>query len=170
MATSTQPAGAATKRRQQASVHLRRAYDPPSEGEGYRVLVDRLWPRGLRKERLALDAWQRELAPSDALRRWFGHDPARWDEFAERYRHELEADAARLAIEDLAKRALEGPVTLLFGAHDPIHNQAIVLEQEITRAVARLARAPARRRASPRAERAAPARAARGRSAGRLKS
>lgn len=159
MATMTQPASTTAKRRRQAAVRIRRAYDAPSDGEGYRVLVDRLWPRGIRKESLAHDAWQRELAPSDALRRWFGHDPARWDEFAERYRHELEVEEARLAIEDLARRALDGPVTLLFGAHDSLHNQAVVLEQEITRAMARLAHTPARRRASSRAERAAPARA-----------
>jgi uncharacterized protein YeaO (DUF488 family) len=171
MATTTQPAGTTTpKRRKQASVHIRRAYDAPADGEGYRVLVDRLWPRGIRKESLVHDAWQRELAPSDALRRWFGHDPARWEEFTERYRHELETDEARLAIEDLAMRALHGPVTLLFGAHDSLHNQAIVLEQEITRAMARLAHAPARRRASSRAERAAPARSARKRAVGRLNS
>jgi uncharacterized protein YeaO (DUF488 family) len=135
--STTKRAHAASSKKK-ANVHIRRAYDEPSEGEGYRVLVDRLWPRGIRKEHLAIDEWLRELGPSNELRRWFGHDPARWEEFVERYRHELEADTTRSTIEALARRALKEPLTLLYGAHDTAHNQAIVLSQEISRAAAKL--------------------------------
>jgi len=87
------------------------------------VLVDRLWPRGLRKDETKIDHWLKDVAPSAELRQWFGHDPARWDEFRRRYRAELHANAA--ALDEL--RQLTGKVTLLYGAHDEAHNQAVVL-------------------------------------------
>jgi uncharacterized protein YeaO (DUF488 family) len=107
-------------------IQLRRAYDPPGRRDGYRVLVDRVWPRGVSKDELQLDEWRKEIAPSDRLRKWFGHDPARWGEFQERYFTELaeKQDAVR----DLVKRARRGRVTLVYGARDPEHNQAVALE------------------------------------------
>ncbi|HZU05311.1 MAG TPA: DUF488 family protein [Chloroflexota bacterium] len=110
-------------------VRIRRVYDPPAPDEGYRVLIDRLWPRGLRKDQLPLDAWLRELAVSDGLRRWFGHEPARWEEFRQRYRAELLAPERRPLLEELARRARDGTVTILYGARDPQHNNAVVLAE-----------------------------------------
>lgn len=110
-------------------VRLKRAYAPPEPGDGYRVLIDRLWPRGVKKEDLALDAWLKDLAPSDELRRWFGHDPERWAEFRKLYRAELHQPSAHLLLAELAARAKEGPVTLVFGAKDEEHNDAVVLRE-----------------------------------------
>src|SRR4051812_12919328 len=110
-------------------VHLKRAYEPPAASDGRRVLVDRLWPRGERKEALALDAWLKDLAPSDELRRWFGHDPARWDEFRARYREELHDPQKRVILAELASRARERPLTLVYGAKDEEHNNAVVLRE-----------------------------------------
>ena len=95
-----------------------------------RVLVDRLWPRGLRKSDAAIDRWLKELAPSTELRKWFGHDPARWEEFRRRYRAELSDKCA--LIDELRKLARDRPVTLLFAAHDEQHNQAVVLRELLT--------------------------------------
>lgn len=106
---------------------LKRAYEPPARGDGYRVLVDRLWPRGVKKDTLRLDRWAKELAPSPALRVWFGHDPARFRAFARRYGAELRAAAARPALAELAQRASRGTVTLVYGARDAEHNGAVVL-------------------------------------------
>jgi uncharacterized protein YeaO (DUF488 family) len=104
------------------------------------VLVDRVWPRGRTKDQLRLDEWARDLAPSDELRRWFGHDPARWNEFQARYREELRApDEARM-LDELAHRAERGPLTLLFGAADAEHNQAQVIAAEIGRRLRRRGR------------------------------
>lgn len=108
-------------------INLRRVYEPPRPGEGARYLVERLWPRGLSKEALQLDGWLREVAPSDALRRWFAHDPARWDEFRRRYFEELDRRAE--AWQPLLEAARRGPVTLLFSARDPEHNNAVALKQ-----------------------------------------
>lgn len=109
-----------------ADIRIKRVYDPPDKDDGTRVLVDRLWPRGLRKEDAALTLWLKEIAPSPELRMWFGHDPARWIEFDRRYRAELKKnDEAVGQLGELVKR---GPVTLLYAAHDTAHNQAIVLE------------------------------------------
>ncbi|MBB4661807.1 DUF488 domain-containing protein [Conexibacter arvalis] len=108
-------------------VHLARVYDPPAPGDGYRVLVDRLWPRGISRERARLDEWARELAPSDGLRRWFGHDPARFDAFRDRYRAELVE--RREQVEALRRRASSGRVTLVYGARDREHNDAVVLAE-----------------------------------------
>lgn len=106
---------------------IKRAYEAVAGDDGYRVLIDRLWPRGLRKEELRLDAWHKELAPSDALRKWFGHEPSRWEEFARRYRAELDAASERL--HELAERGRHGTVTLVYGARDVEHNNAVVMRE-----------------------------------------
>lgn len=104
---------------------VKRAYDPPDPDDGTRILVDRLWPRGIKKEDLRISSWLKEVAPSDELRRWFGHDPAKWDGFVRRYSAELDAkpDVVRL----LSREAKSGDVTLLYGAHDAEHNNAVAL-------------------------------------------
>jgi len=106
-------------------VRTKRAYDPPEPGDGYRVLIDRLWPRGKKREELRLDEWARELAPSTELRRWFGHDPERFKEFRDRYRTELASQSEKL--NELRHRACEGPLTVVYGARDREHNDAVVL-------------------------------------------
>lgn len=109
------------------TVRLKRVYDVPGPGDGTRVLVERLWPRGLSKERARIDLWLKEIAPSHDLRRWFGHDPEKFAEFRRRYQAELasETDQQELAtLRDLAQR---GPVTLVFAAHDTEHNNAVIL-------------------------------------------
>jgi uncharacterized protein YeaO (DUF488 family) len=110
-------------------LQMKRAYDPPSSRDGYRVLIDRLWPRGVAKEELKLDDWLKDLAPSAELRRWFGHDPAKWSEFQKRYRAELATGSARGKLHDLAERALDEPVTLVYSAKDEEHNDAVVLKK-----------------------------------------
>lgn len=107
-------------------IRLKRIYDPPSPDDGFRVLVDRLWPRGIKKEDAALDLWARELAPSDALRKWFHHEVSNWDEFERRYRAELARQPD--AVATLRERCAERTATLLFGAKDETHNQAVVLK------------------------------------------
>jgi uncharacterized protein YeaO (DUF488 family) len=108
-------------------VKLKRVYDPPAPDDGQRVLVERLWPRGLKREDARLDEWLREIAPSDGLRRWFGHDPARWEEFQARYRQELADADHQAALAKLRERARRGPLTLLFAARDAEHCNAQVL-------------------------------------------
>jgi uncharacterized protein YeaO (DUF488 family) len=108
-----------------AGIHLRRAYDAPGAEDGSRVLVDRLWPRGLARASAKIDLWLKDIAPSDALRRWFGHEPARWGAFAMRYRAELTANSTPMA--ELVRLYRAGPVTLLFAAHDAERNNAVVL-------------------------------------------
>jgi len=115
------------------NVRLRRAYDDPTPDDGHRVLVDRVWPRGRTKEQLRLDTWARDLGPSTDLRKWFGHEPARWAEFQERYHAELAEPDRAEALDALAERARQGPVTLVFGARDPEHNQARVIADELER-------------------------------------
>jgi uncharacterized protein YeaO (DUF488 family) len=106
-------------------IKLKRVYEPPEPADGRRVLVERLWPRGVKREALHLDAWLKEVAPSGSLRRWFNHDPVRWPEFQKRYAAELDGNrAAWLAIREAAER---GTVTLLFSAHDVEHNNAVAL-------------------------------------------
>lgn len=112
-------------------VMIKRIYEPPGPGDGTRVLVDRLWPRGLSKERAGVDLWLRELAPSIGLRRWFGHDPAKWEAFRTRYRAELNAHPE--AVQRLADLARRGPVTLLYAARDQAHNNAAVLKACLVR-------------------------------------
>lgn len=108
------------------NIPIKRVYDPPADEDGQRILVDRLWPRGLSKDKAKVSLWLKEIAPSSDLRKWFGHDPARWDEFQKRYRAELDenVEATRQLREALKKK---GPATLLYGAHDTEHNQAIAL-------------------------------------------
>jgi uncharacterized protein YeaO (DUF488 family) len=106
-------------------VRPKRAYQPAVPADGYRVLIDRLWPRGLSREEARLDEWARELAPSTKLRRWFAHDPARFGEFRRRYTEELAAQDPKLR--DLRRRAREGTLTLVYGARDTEHNDAVVL-------------------------------------------
>ncbi|MDR7608013.1 MAG: DUF488 family protein [Armatimonadota bacterium] len=110
-------------------LRVRRVYEPPEPQDGFRVLVDRLWPRGLSKEAARVDLWARELAPSDRLRRWFGHDPVKWEEFRRRYREELSRSPARELVQQLAERARHDTVTLVFGARDERHNNAVVLAE-----------------------------------------
>ncbi len=112
-------------------VRIKRAYEQPMRTDGERVLVDRLWPRGVRKEALRLDRWAKELAPSPALRKWFGHDPAHFREFARRYQAELRREPARSLLADLARRATGRTVTLVYGARDEEHNGAVVLRDAI---------------------------------------
>jgi uncharacterized protein YeaO (DUF488 family) len=106
---------------------LQRTYDNPADTAGYRVLVDRIWPRGIKKEALKFDNWARELAPSTELRKWFGHDPQRWAVFQERYRAELAADDKQALLHELLAAAGKSAITLLYSAKDEEHNQAVVL-------------------------------------------
>lgn len=108
-----------------ANVRLKRAYAAASTDDGTRILVDRLWPRGVSKERAALDDWLKDIAPTTALREWFGHDPAKWVEFQERYRVELTTHHAE--VDRLRQIALAGPLTLVYAAKDTVHNDAVVL-------------------------------------------
>lgn len=109
------------------AIRLKRIYAPAAEEDGFRVLVDRLWPRGISKARAALAMWCRDAAPSTELRRWFGHEPDRWPAFRERYRGELQGNEAALApLRDLVAR---GPVTLLYAARDDRHNEAVALRE-----------------------------------------
>ncbi|HEX7047410.1 MAG TPA: DUF488 family protein [Gammaproteobacteria bacterium] len=109
-------------------IQLKRAYDLPARGDGYRVLVDRLWPRGRSKAQLALDEWCKDIAPSDELRKWFGHDAARWTEFRKRYRAELREKTELL---DALLAHARPRLTLVFGAADETHNQAVVLRARL---------------------------------------
>ena len=111
----------------QPRLRVKRVYGPPTEDDGVRVLVDRVWPRGLSKEKAQIDHWLKDVAPSTALRQWFGHDPARWTEFRRRYRAELEQNLAPLkALRSLIRGK---PATLVYGARDEQHNQAVVLAE-----------------------------------------
>jgi uncharacterized protein YeaO (DUF488 family) len=121
-------------------VKLKRAYEPASRGDGHRVLVERLWPRGIRKEALALDEWRKEVAPSGELRKWFGHDPERWSEFKLRYLKELKDPAASEQLRALADLAAKRMLTLIFSSHDAEHNNAVVLKGEIERLARRRSR------------------------------
>ena len=112
-------------------VKLKRAYESPAAGDGKRVLVDRLWPRGVRKTEAAIDYWMKELAPSTELRKWFGHDPARWDEFRRRYAAEVHEH--RDELDQLRNLMQTGAVTLVYSAHDEAHNDAVVLREILLR-------------------------------------
>lgn len=109
------------------TISVQRVYNAKADTKGKRVLVDRLWPRGVRKESLKLDLWLRDLAPSDELRKWFGHDPGRWKEFQRRYRAELKRPERQEPLHELLALARKGPVTLLYGARDEEHNEAVAL-------------------------------------------
>lgn len=115
------------------SVQIRRAYAEPVAGDGHRVLVDRVWPRGRTKAQLRIDRWERDLAPSTQLRRWFGHDPLRWEEFRTRYAAELDSPDKAALLDELTEQARGGRLTLVYGARDEEHNQAVVLAGEIER-------------------------------------
>ena len=106
-------------------IKLKRAYEPPSAGDGTRVLIDRLWPRGISKQKAKLDYWMKDIAPSTELRKWFGHDPKRWDEFRRRYTAELREHPDLIA--ELRSLARKSPITLVYAAHDESHNDAVVL-------------------------------------------
>jgi uncharacterized protein YeaO (DUF488 family) len=116
-------------------VRLKRVYEPATPSDGYRVLVDRLWPRGISHERAEIDEWERELPPSTELREWFGHEPSRFEEFRRRYIDELLAHRARLA--DLRRRARDGTLTLVYSARDTEHNDAVVLGEVLRRGLPR---------------------------------
>jgi uncharacterized protein YeaO (DUF488 family) len=106
---------------------IKRVYEKPEKADGTRILVDRLWPRGLSKEKAAVDLWLKEIAPSTELRKWFGHDPQKWDEFQKRYRAELKANEE--AVQRLRDEMKKGMVTLVYGAKDEEHNDAVVLKE-----------------------------------------
>ncbi len=112
-------------------VRLKRAYEPAESADGYRMLIDRLWPRGVSKERAELDGWEKEMAPSTELRQWFGHEPSRFEEFRRRYIEELRGKRSELAA--LRRRARDGTLTLVYSAHDAEHNDAVVLAEVVRR-------------------------------------
>jgi uncharacterized protein YeaO (DUF488 family) len=111
------------------NIKLKRAYEVPAPEDGMRILVDRLWPRGLSKQRAAIDQWMKDISPSTKLRKWFGHDPSRWDEFRRRYATEVHQHPELL--NQLRSLAREGPVTLVYSASDEAHNDAVVLRHVI---------------------------------------
>jgi uncharacterized protein YeaO (DUF488 family) len=112
-------------------VRLKRVYEEPAKEDGTRILVDRLWPRGLTKEKAHVDLWLKDIAPSTELRKWFAHDPAKWPEFKTRYRTELQHDKEQ--VELLKQTLAKGPATLLYGAKDEEHNEAAVLQELLSR-------------------------------------
>jgi uncharacterized protein YeaO (DUF488 family) len=116
-------------------IRLKRAYEPASPSDGYRVLVDRLWPRGVSKKKAKLDEWDKELPPSTALREWFGHVPSRFSEFRRRDINELRHERTRLT--ELRRRARQGTLTLVYSAHDTEHNDAVVLADVLRRGLPR---------------------------------
>jgi uncharacterized protein YeaO (DUF488 family) len=127
-----------------AVIRTKRVYDPPAAADGLRILIDRLWPRGLTKKDAAIDEWMKDIAPSTDLRRWFAHDPVKWREFRRRYREELKEKSDLMR--SLTDRAASETVTLVYGARDELHNDAAVLETIVR---ARLARRLARRATKP---------------------
>jgi uncharacterized protein YeaO (DUF488 family) len=112
-------------------IRIKRVYEQPGADDGFRILVDRLWPRGLTKVRAKVDLWLRGIAPSTELRKWFSHDPAKWEEFQRRYHAELQANAGQMEL--LLLEARKGTVTLLFGAKDEVRNEAVVLQRLLKR-------------------------------------
>lgn len=114
-------------------ITAKRAYEPAERADGYRVLIDRLWPRGVSKEKARLDAWEKDIAPSRELREWYGHDPAKWPEFRARYTRELRAPAAKLILADLVRRANRGRVTLVYGSRAAEISDVAVLESVLRR-------------------------------------
>jgi uncharacterized protein YeaO (DUF488 family) len=110
-------------------IAIKRAYEPPGPSDGTRMLVDRLWPRGVRKEQAYIEKWMRELGPSNELRRFFGHDPDRWEEFRKRYKAELRRSEAKSLLAELLEVARKGKLTLVYSARDEQHNQAVVLKE-----------------------------------------
>jgi uncharacterized protein YeaO (DUF488 family) len=121
-------------------IQVKRTYEPPARGDGRRILVERLWPRGMKKEALVADAWMKDVAPSTALRKWFDHRVERWEEFRRRYRKELDANPG--GWEPIVELAQRDAVTLLYSAHDTVHNSALVLREYLAE---RTTQRPARR-------------------------
>ncbi|MDY0039376.1 MAG: DUF488 family protein [Desulforhabdus sp.] len=118
-------------------IKLKRAYEAPGEDDGGRYLVDRLWPRGIARDDARLSDWLKDLAPSEELRKWFGHDPKRWKEFKQRYKLELRAAAKEQILEDLAQKAKRGNITLVFAAKDSEHNNAVVVKEVLEKKLAK---------------------------------
>ncbi|UEC42774.1 MAG: hypothetical protein METHAR1v1_840026 [Methanothrix sp.] len=110
---------------------MKRAYAPPSEDDGFRILVDRIWPRGMKRDQIRIDLWLKEVAPSDELRSWFAHDPGRWAEFKERYHSELASKGDLVGI--ISEKISSGDVTLVFGAKDERLNNAVALKEYLLR-------------------------------------
>ena len=109
------------------NIRIKRAYEEPDREDGTRILVDRLWPRGLTKEKASVDLWLKDVAPSTELRKWFGHDPGKWEEFRSRYKEELKRNKEPLSL--LRQETAKGVVTLVYGAKDEEHNEAVILQE-----------------------------------------
>ena len=120
----------------------KRAYEPASDSDGYRVLIDRLWPRGVSKARARLDAWEKDIAPSAALRKWYGHDPDKWHEFQVRYAAELRSAPAMKVLDSLVRRARRGRVTLVYASRAGDLSDAAVLKRILNRRIIRMSQAP----------------------------
>jgi uncharacterized protein YeaO (DUF488 family) len=116
-------------------ITAKRAYEPAEPSDGYRVLIDRLWPRGVSKAKARLDAWEKDIAPSRELREWYGHDPAKWLEFRARYKNQLRAASAEMILADLARRGRRGRVTLVYGSRAAEISDVAVLERMLKRRV-----------------------------------
>ncbi len=112
-------------------IRIKRIYDPPGKEDGERILVDRLWPRGVSREKARIASWIKEIGPGTELRKWFGHDPLRWDEFRRRYLGELQDPGKQAVLRELAGKSRRGVVTLVFAAKDELHNNAMVLKHAI---------------------------------------
>jgi uncharacterized protein YeaO (DUF488 family) len=112
------------------NIRIKRAYEEPDAADGERILVDRLWPRGLTKERARIDLWLKNVAPSTELRKWYAHDPAKWPEFRSRYKEELKGNQEQVLL--LKQEAAKGTVTLVYGAKDQLHNEAVILQRLLT--------------------------------------
>jgi uncharacterized protein YeaO (DUF488 family) len=110
-------------------IRIKRIYDRPDPSDGIRILVDRLWPRGMSRAAARIDEWRKDLAPTNVLREWFHHDPPKWEEFRQRYRNELDAAGKTGELKELADRARTETVTLLYAAHDEMHNNAVALKK-----------------------------------------
>lgn len=153
-------------------IRTKRAYEPAANTDGYRVLVDRLWPRGVSKDAARIDGWLKDLAPSQELRTWFAHDPSRFPEFRARYEEELTAEPAAKLLADLAQRARRGHVTLVYAAHDELHNNAVVLAEELERRLRAGAKAASRAksRTAPKAPAKSRPKSSRSKTASRAKS
>jgi uncharacterized protein YeaO (DUF488 family) len=119
--------GAMNLQRRHRMIKIKRVYDPPAPGDGFRMLIDRLWPRGLTKEKACVSEWRKDLAPSDRLRKWFNHEPKKWDEFRRRYHEELQPRAKEL--HELARKKRPAAITILYGARDQEHNNAVALKE-----------------------------------------
>jgi uncharacterized protein YeaO (DUF488 family) len=114
-------------------IATKRVYERASDSDGYRVLIDRLWPRGVSKAKAHIDAWEKDIAPSTELRQWYRHDPAKWKEFQRRYGHELSAPEAKAVLDDLVKRASRGRVTLVYASRDSAISDVVVIERALRR-------------------------------------